>query len=113
MIERFGFLEEFHDLKLEMYSKSLGIPWGNQDLWRAVSPQYPKYRCLQVIFQVLEASAGNQTTFLLSHHTKIQELNGVSNKTEGMILLVYYYQEGSILGPANTGSYFFSDLRLP
>ena len=42
VFEYLGFLQEFHDLKFEMYTKSLWIPCENQDICRAFFPSVPR-----------------------------------------------------------------------
>lgn len=67
------------------------------------------------MFQVqtppFEAELRTHPIFLLSHDQK--QFNGVSDRNEGTISLVYGYQKGSILGLAHTGPDFFSGLSLP
>lgn len=103
--ECLDFLVEFDDSELEVCNESLRIPWGTMRVTELFFPMF------QVQLPPFEAELRTHPIFLLSHDQK--KFNGVSDRTEGTISLVYGYQKGSILGLARTGPDLFSGLSLP
>ena len=62
-----GFLEEFNDAELRMWSKSLWILWGSQDSCRTVFPHVPSANASRNSSSHWKQELGTQPIFLLSH----------------------------------------------